>query len=146
MNIGDVSERSGLPVKTIRYYEDIGLIRPDRSANGYRHFDEIELHKLRFLGRARSLGFGLESCRELLSLYQDSASSPDDVRAIAARHLRSMEQKLAELQSMTRTLQHLVRSCERGGRPDCPILEDLTVSSEYHEAGAYAVHDNANNA
>ena len=146
MNIGDVSERSGLPVKTIRYYEDIGLVRPDRSANGYRQFDEIELHKLRFVGRARSLGFGLEACRELLSLYQDGARSPDQVRAIASRHLRCMEQKLAGLQSVTRTLQDLVASCERAGRPDCPILEDLADMSEHQDSGADAVHGIANTA
>ena len=69
MNIGEVAERSGLPPKTIRYYEDIGLVRPPRSGNGYRIFGETDLHKLAFLGRARTLGFTIEACRTLLSLY-----------------------------------------------------------------------------
>lgn len=73
MNIGGAPELGGLPVKTIRHYEDVGLIRPDRSPSGYRQFDEMELHKPRFAGRARLSGFGLEACRELLSLHQDSA-------------------------------------------------------------------------
>ena len=83
MNIGDVAERSGLPAKTIRYYEDIGLVRPSRSENGYRDLAVEDLHKLAFLGRARSLGFTIEECRTLLSLYEESGRSSSEVKAIA---------------------------------------------------------------
>lgn len=125
MNIGEVSEHSGLPAKTIRYYEDIGLVQPERSANGYRRFAEGHLHKLTFIGRARSLGFSLEDCRELMSLYEDRDAAAAEAREIAGRHIRRMEQKIAELQSMTAALHHLVALCDQGDRPECPILNDL---------------------
>jgi len=86
MNIGEVSQRTGLPPKTIRYYEDIGLVKPLRDANGYRAFRESEMHKLAFLGRARTLGFSIEDCRNLLALWEDKNRASADVRAIAHRH------------------------------------------------------------
>ncbi|WP_172297998.1 Cu(I)-responsive transcriptional regulator [Pseudoruegeria sp. HB172150] len=125
MNISDVAERSGLPPKTIRYYEDIGLIRPDRGANGYRSFSEKHLHKLTFLGRARALGFSIEECRALLALYEDETRASADVKRIAKEHLAQIETKISELQSMHGTLSHLVHCCAGDDRPDCPILEDL---------------------
>ncbi len=125
MNIKDVSVVTGLPAKTIRYYEDIGLIRPQRSANGYRVFAETDMHKLAFLARARSLGFPVESCRSLLALYNDQDRASGDVKAIAQRHLAEIDQKLAELTTMRDTLQGLVASCAGDDRPDCPILADL---------------------
>lgn len=125
MNIGDVAARSGLPAKTIRYYEDIGLIRPRRGSNGYRAFGEADLHKLAFLGRARSLGFTIEECRDLLALYEDRARASADVRRVAARHLAQVERKIAELGAMRDTLADLVARCHGDDRPDCPILEDL---------------------
>ena len=125
MNIGEVAERSGLPAKTIRYYEDIGLVRPQRSGNGYRAFRETDLHKLAFLGRARALGFTIEDCRTLLSLYEDESRESAQVKAIAEEHLTEIDAKIAQLQSMRTLLSRLVASCCGDHRPDCPILDDL---------------------
>lgn len=125
MNISDVAERTGLPPKTIRYYEEIGLIRPGRSDNGYRVFTETDLHKLAFLGRARTLGFSIEDCRTLLALYEDETRASADVKRVAKEHLAQIEDKIAQLQSMRDTLTHLVRECAGDARPDCPILKDL---------------------
>ncbi|MFV0336281.1 MAG: Cu(I)-responsive transcriptional regulator [Tropicimonas sp.] len=125
MNIGDVAERSGLPAKTIRYYEEIGLIRPLRAANGYRAFREADLHKLAFLGRARALGFTIGDCRTLLALYEDEGRESAQVKALAQEHLAAIDDKIAQLQSMRTTLTHLVQCCAGDSRPDCPILDDL---------------------
>ncbi|MGE4326766.1 MAG: Cu(I)-responsive transcriptional regulator [Pseudodonghicola sp.] len=125
MNIGDVSRLSGLPAKTIRYYEDIGLVQPQRSANGYRAFRDSDLHKLAFLGRARALGFSIEDCRGLLALYEDESRESASVKRIAEDHLLRIDEKIAQLQSMRATLAHLVSCCAGDDRPDCPILEDL---------------------
>lgn len=128
MNIGDVAKRAGLPAKTIRYYEDINLIQPDRGLNGYRDFSENDLHKLRFLGQARSLGFSIEDCRGLLELYEDKARASSDVKQIAEGHLKKIDAKIAELQGMRQTLAHLVKACAGDDRPDCPILADLATA------------------
>ena len=125
MNIGEVADRSGLPPKTIRYYEDIGLIRPVRSENGYRAFRETDLHKLAFLGRARALGFSIEDCRTLLALYEDNSRESAQVKSVAEEHLAKIEEKIAQLEAMRSTLATLVRACHGDHRPDCPILEDL---------------------
>ncbi len=125
MNIGEVSRASGLPTKTIRYYEDIGLVRPARGTNGYREFSQQDAHKLFFLGRSRSLGFSIEECRTLLSLYEDRARASADVKAVAAEHLERIAQKIEELQALQSTLETLVTRCHGDDRPDCPILDDL---------------------
>ncbi|MDM8164334.1 Cu(I)-responsive transcriptional regulator [Roseovarius sp.] len=125
MNIGDVSERTGLPAKTIRYYEDIGLVRPARDTNGYRVFRDTDAHKLAFLGRARALGFSIEDCRTLLALYEDDDRASADVKAVATEHLHQIEDKIAQLQAMRDTLNELVHCCAGDNRPDCPILKDL---------------------
>lgn len=125
MNIKDAAERSGLPAKTIRYYEEVGLIRPLRGANGYRSFRESDVMKLGFLGRARALGFTIEDCRILLSLYEDKTRASADVKQIARRHLDEIDAKIAQLGSMRATLSHLVACCHGDDRPDCPILADL---------------------
>lgn len=132
MNIKDVAERSGLPAKTIRYYEEIGLIRPLRGANGYRAFRESDLHKLAFLGRARGLGFTIEECRRLLALYEDRERASADVKALAEAHLADMEQKIAELRAMQAVLRELVQSCAGDARPDCPILTGLASGKSCH--------------
>ncbi len=111
MNIGQVERHSGLPAKTIRYYEDIGLIRPERKTNGYRRFSEQDVHKLRFLQRARSLGFTIGECRMLLSLYEDTDRASADVKAIALGHLARIDRKIAELQSLQRALGELIEAC-----------------------------------
>lgn len=130
MNIGDVSARSGLPPKTIRYYEDIGLIRPQRSENGYRAFSQADLHKLAFLGRARTLGFSIEDCRVLMDLYEDETRESAQVKAVARQHLRSIDDKISQLQAMRDTLSHLVDACHGDDRPDCPILADLATGPD----------------
>lgn len=130
MNIGEVAERSGLPPKTIRYYEDIGLIRPLRSDNGYRAFQEKDLHKLAFLGRARGLGFSIEDCRTLLALYDDGARESAQVKQIAEEHLHQIDKKIAQFKSMRNTLAQLVEACHGDHRPDCPILEDLSDNTD----------------
>ena len=128
MNISQASEATGLPAKTIRYYEDIGLIRPDRRANGYRDFADTEVHKLRFLARARALGFGIDDCRSLLALWEDRARASADVRRIAHAHLAEIEAKITDLTAMRDTLSHLVDTCAGDDRPDCPILKTLSSS------------------
>jgi len=127
MNIGDVSELSGLTVKTIRYYEEIGLVRPARGANGYRDFDETDLHKLVFVRRARSLGFSVEDCRLLLSLYEDRSRESADVKAIAETHLDAIERKIAELERLRVCLRDLVLHCYGDDRPACPIIDALAT-------------------
>lgn len=125
MNIGEVSSRSGLPAKTIRYYEDIGLVKPLRDTNGYRAFRQQEVHKLAFLGQARALGFSIEACRNLLQLYEDQSRSSADVKTIARDHLRQIDQKIVDLRDMQETLSHLIEACAGDHRPDCPILNSL---------------------
>jgi Cu(I)-responsive transcriptional regulator len=126
MNIGDASERSGLPAKTIRYYEDIGLLKPDRSENGYRDYSTADVHRLKFLQRSRSLGFSVEECRQLLSLYGDSHRESADVKAMAEVKLGEIERKIAELVDLRETLRHLVDHCHGDARPECPILDGLS--------------------
>jgi MerR family copper efflux transcriptional regulator len=129
MNIGEIATRSGLPAKTIRYYESIGLINPLRDTNGYRAFRQQDLHKLTFLGRARALGFSIEDCRALLALYEDQNRSSADVKSIANNHLTKIEQKIADLVDMQKTLTHLINACAGDNRPDCPILNSLDIQS-----------------
>ena len=129
MNVGEAAKLSGLPAKTIRYYEDIGLVRPLRSANGYRTFREQDLHKLAFLGRARALGFSIEDCRNLLQLYEDESRTSAEVKDIARGHLAEIEQKIADLTEMRQTLAHLVDACAGDHRPDCPILDSLATET-----------------
>ncbi|MBN2905522.1 MAG: Cu(I)-responsive transcriptional regulator [Rhodobacteraceae bacterium] len=126
MNIGEVSTRTGLPAKTIRYYEEIGLVRPARGANGYRAFDQADLYRLAFVGRARSLGFTIEECRALLALYDDRDRASGDVKRIAQGHLAQIDAKIAELRAMRATLSDLVTACAGDDRPDCPILKGLS--------------------
>ncbi len=131
MNIGEVAQRSGLPAKTIRYYEEIGLVAPPRDANGYRAFRESDLHKLAFLGRARALGFTIEDCRALLALYEDHSRASADVKRIARLHLDRIDEKITELQAMRGTLSQLIEACAGDNRPDCPIMEDLAALPDH---------------
>ena len=126
MNIGLAGKVSSLPAKTIRYYEDIGLIHPARRENGYRDYSEEDVHKLSFLQRARSLGFTIEDCRVLLSLYEDDTRASKDVKAIARNHMEKIDKKISELKAMQATLHHLIEHCHGDDRPDCPIIEGLS--------------------
>jgi len=126
MNIGDVAARTGLPTKTIRYYEVIGLVTPQRDSNGYRRFREADMHKLGFVGRARALGFSIEECRDLLALYEDEGRASADVRQIAIGHLEEIERKITALSDMRDTLKSLVHACAGDHRPNCPILKELS--------------------
>lgn len=129
MNIGEAADNSGVPAKTIRYYEEIGLIQPAlRAANNYRHYDEARVRTLQFLKRARSLGFTIEECRELSSLYRDRSRSSADVKRIAQGRVDQINHKITELESMRNTLGQLVADCHGDDLPDCPILDDLAKS------------------
>lgn len=125
MNVGEAARRTGLPVKTVHYYESIGLVTPARRDNGYRDYDEPQVRKLVFLQRARGLGFTIDECRSLLSLYDDRDRASKDVKAIAMDKLADIERKIQSLQSLRGALSHLVDACHGDERPDCPILDDL---------------------
>ena len=125
MNIGEAAFASGLPVKTIRYYEEIGLVTPNRTTNGYRVFGDADAHKLMFLAHARSLGFSIEDCRALLGLYENQGRASADVKGLAQQHLTEIGRKITELEAMRKTLSHLVENCNGDDRPDCPILDGL---------------------
>jgi Cu(I)-responsive transcriptional regulator len=125
MNISATAKLSGLPPKTIRYYEQIGLLVPERSGNGYRSYDAGHVHRLAFLKRARGLGFSIEECRLLLSLYEDQGRASADVKRIAEEKIGEIDRKIEELTSVRATLAHLAENCHGDDRPDCPILDDL---------------------
>ena len=127
MNIGQAAERSALPTKTIRYYEEIGLLKPARRANGFRDYGENDVHELRFIARARGLGFSVEECRHLLALYRDKGRASAEVRETASTHIKLIRSKILELQSMEATLSRLIEQCAGNDRPECPILDDLAL-------------------
>ncbi len=132
MNIGAAAERSGLPAKTIRYYEEIGLLAPGRAGNGYRDYSMSDVHRLRFLQRSRSLGFSVEECRQLLSLYADTHRESAEVKAMAEARLDEIDRKIAALVELRATLRHLVAACHGDARPECPILEGLAGNGQAH--------------
>ncbi|AOX60889.1 Cu(I)-responsive transcriptional regulator [Stenotrophomonas bentonitica] len=126
MNIGEAATFSGVSAKMIRYYEQIGLIPPAaRSEAGYRHYSPQDAHSLRFIRRARDLGFSVEQIGELLVLWQDRERASADVKAVALSHVDGLKAKIAELQAMVQTLEHLAAHCHGNDRPDCPIIADL---------------------
>lgn len=126
MNISSASKAAGLPVKTVRYYADIGLVEaPSRSEAGYRTYDDASVRKLVFVRRSREFGFTIEECRELLGLYQNQDRTSSEVKRIATKRLEEIEQKQRELQSLHDELAHLVTSCRGDDMPDCPIIDYL---------------------
>lgn len=126
MNIGQAAAATGVSAKMIRHYESVELLTPaQRTEAGYRQYDEKDLHTLRFIRRARDLGFSLDEIRDLLSLWQDRGRPSRLVKALAQVHLEDLQHKLDELQAMKSTLEHLVHCCRGDDRPDCPILEEL---------------------
>lgn len=130
MNIGQAAQQTKLPAKTIRYYEDIELVAPARLNNGYREYSDSDVHRLRFLQRARSLGFTIGECKTLLSLYDDKERASADVKAIALDKVAEVDRKIAELQSLRLTLAALADHCHGDGRPDCPIIDDLAGGND----------------
>jgi MerR family copper efflux transcriptional regulator len=125
MNIGEAARVTGLPPKTIRYYEDIALVEPARAENGYRDYSDSDVHRLRFVQRARSLGFSVAECRSLLGLYEDDQRASGDVKQMALDKLAEIDRKIGELQGLRETLATLAQSCQGDDRPDCPIINDL---------------------
>jgi MerR family transcriptional regulator, copper efflux regulator len=131
VNIGEAARASSLPAKTIRYYEEIGLIRPAGRSNGnYRVYKDHDVQTLRFIRRARHLGFSVGEVAELLDLWRDRSRSSRQVKALASRHLHDIDGKIAALETMRDTLEELIERCRGDARPDCPILADLAGHDE----------------
>jgi MerR family transcriptional regulator, copper efflux regulator len=126
MNIGTVARRSGIPPKMIRYYEDIGLLRPaQRRPNGYRSYSPAGMHTLRFIKRARGLGFSVDEVRTLLDLWRNRSRRSAAVKKLAAQHVEALDRKIDELRTMRNAIADLMERCSGDDRPDCPILDDL---------------------
>lgn len=131
MNIGQAASATGVTAKMIRYYESISLIKPGaRTYSGYRTYAANDLHTLRFIKRARTLGFSLEQIRDLLSLWQDSGRASKDVKAIALIHVSDLNKRIQEMTEMRDTLTHLAAACAGNHKPDCPILVGLEANAE----------------
>lgn len=141
MNIGQAAKLSGVSAKMIRYYEQIGLIpKAIRSDAGYRHYSLPDVHSLHFIRRARDLGFSVEQISALLILWRDRDRASADVKAMALSHVAGLKAKIAELQAMAQTLEHLADHCHGNDRPDCPILTDLAESTAAAEQRSQAPH------
>jgi len=126
MTIGQAAKSSAVSAKMIRHYESIGLLpKAQRTQSGYRLYDESDVHTLRFIQRARSLGFPLETIRTLLALWRNRRRSSAQVKELSMRHVEDLERKITEMQAMVRSLKHLAHNCHGDERPDCPILDDL---------------------
>lgn len=137
MNIGEAAKASGVTAKMIRYYEEIGLIpQPERTASGYRSYTAREVQMLRFVRRARDLGFSVDRITELLALWRDRARSSSEVKRLALAQVAGLRQKIAEMEAMAATLDHLAQACHGDDRPDCPILNDLQGGSITGQAAA----------
>ncbi|MCZ4312844.1 Cu(I)-responsive transcriptional regulator [Comamonadaceae bacterium G21597-S1] len=125
-NIGQAARRAQVSAKMVRHYESLGLLPAiHRTEAGYRQYTDKDIHTLRFIKRARDLGFSMAEIDELLKLWQDQRRPSSQVKRIAAMHVADLEQRIAELTEMRRTLQHLVDGCHGDHRPDCPILDEL---------------------
>ena len=126
LDIGRASKASGVSIKMIRHYESIGLLpKAARTFANYRVYRERDVHTLRFIKRARALGFSMEDIKELVGLWQNKSRSSASVKKIAGKHADTLKAKIAELQAMVSTLEHLTQHCHGDHRPDCPILDDL---------------------
>jgi MerR family transcriptional regulator, copper efflux regulator len=128
VNIGAAASASGVTAKMIRHYEAIGLLRPaGRRSNAYRDYGERDLHELRFIRRARRLGFSIAEIGELLALWRDRGRPSREVKRIAEAHIGDLRSRISEMQAMANTLRDLVAACHGDDRPDCPILDDLAM-------------------
>lgn len=129
-NIGEAARASGVSAKMIRHYEDTGVVpAPPRTAAGYRLYREADVHTLRFVHRARELGFPVKEIKELIGLWTDRRRTSADVQKVAKRHLAGLERRIRQMEAMRGTLHHLVHACRGDDRPDCPILDDLAGPS-----------------
>jgi len=127
MDIGRASKASGVSVKMIRHYEAIGLLpKVARTFGNYRVYRDTEVHTLRFIRRARALGFAMDDIKELLSLWQNKSRSSASVKKIAGKHIDELARRMREVKAMVDTLEHLSKHCHGDQRPDCPILDDLS--------------------
>ena len=127
--IGAAAQRAGVSARMVRHYETLGLLpRVARTDSGYRQYTEADVHALRFIRRARDLGFSMQEIATLLGLWQDKARASSQVKSIAQAHIDDLNQRIADMQAMQRTLQSLVQCCHGDDRPDCPILEDLAAA------------------
>jgi MerR family transcriptional regulator, copper efflux regulator len=130
VNIGKLADLSGVSSKLIRYYESIGLIpAAERTDSNYRIYRSEDVHFLRFIKRARKLGFGISDIQLLLSLWQDKSRSSAEVKDLAQKHIQNLESQMAEIQIMLNTLKQLAHICQGDDRPDCPILDGLAQDS-----------------
>jgi MerR family copper efflux transcriptional regulator len=128
VNIGDAARLSGVSAKMVRHYESLGLLpRVTRTDSGYRQYSEAEVHTLRFIKRARDLGFSMEEIGELVSLWQNRRRASASVRRIAQKHAQDLAQRIAAMQEMQKTLGHLIHCCQGDARPECPILEHMSA-------------------
>jgi Cu(I)-responsive transcriptional regulator len=126
MNIGEAAAASGVNAKLIRHYESIGVIpKASRSAAGYRVYTATEVHILTFVRRARGLGFSMKEIKKLVGLWRNKSRASAEVKALALQHIQQLDQKITELEAMSKTLKQLSKSCHGDNRPDCPILENL---------------------
>jgi len=131
MNIGQVANASGISAKMIRYYESVGLIpSADRTTSGYRMYSQEDVYTLRFIRRARDLGFSVEQISALLALWQDRSRASADVKKLALGHVEKLEVKRREIDEMVATLRHLASHCRGNNRPDCPIIEELSAGGD----------------
>jgi Cu(I)-responsive transcriptional regulator len=150
MNIGEAAKASGVSAKMIRHYEDIGLIpRARRTDSGYRRYSNVDVHTLRFIRQARSLGFAIKQIQALLSLWRDQRRPSSKVKALALAHIEELDERIREMQAMRVTLQELASHCHGDDRPDCPILEGLastTGDSGESRAGKAHCHVTRHNA
>jgi MerR family mercuric resistance operon transcriptional regulator len=132
MLIGQLSDLTGVKIETIRYYERIGIMpKPRRSEGGQRLYDEAQLKHLRFVKRSRLIGFSLEEIRSLLSLNDQEALNCNEVYSLTKEHLKEVQNKILELETIEKSLKDLAKQCSRGSKPDCPIIDMLYGSDEY---------------
>lgn len=127
MNIGQVAKASGVSAKLIRHYESIGVIpKASRSASGYRTYTKNDIHILNFVRRARGLGFSMKEIKKLVGLWNNKSRASAEIKALALQHIKELDQKILQLESMSKTLKQLARNCRGDSRPECPILDELS--------------------
>ena len=132
MNIGEAAKKSGLSVKTVRYYDEINLIKPIKNrATNYRHYTTTDLAKLQFIGKARRFNFSIKECKELLSLYENQNRSSKEVRNLTLTKIAEIDVKLTELENLREQLSHLVNCCKGNERPECPIIDELATGNVF---------------